>query len=221
MILTGIGTGPADSGHLTLNEVRAIKEADVIFAPNSKGKNRALDTAQEFIKDQEIIYLDYPMGNVDEEVYKRNAKIIEDASEKYEKSVFLTIGDAMVYSTFYNTAVYIKKADIRIVSEPGIPSFLGAFNATMQPLCLKGENFLLSDGEFDERVLEFVDSIAILKTGKNKEEYINILEKHNFKYTYVKRLSEESEVILTDKEEILKDSDYISLIIARKIKGDK
>ena len=60
MILTGIGTGPADSGHLTLNQVRAIKEADVIFAPNSKGKNRALDTAQEFIKDQEIIYLDYP-----------------------------------------------------------------------------------------------------------------------------------------------------------------
>lgn len=218
MKLVGIGTGPGSSRHLTLGSVEAIKNAKVIFTPNNGGKTRALDTCREFIEDKEIVYLDYPMGSVTEETYRQNAKIIEDKLKEKVDGAFITIGDGMIYSTFYNTTLFFKDKDIILECEPGIPSFLAGFCKSFTPMTEKGDNFMLTDGEFDERVLEFIDSIAILKTGKNKEKYIDILEKYNFKYIYVKRVSDKDEVILRQREEILKDKDYISLIIGRKEK---
>ena len=43
--LYGIGTGPGDPDLLTVKATRIIKKASVIFAPNNKGTNMALDTA--------------------------------------------------------------------------------------------------------------------------------------------------------------------------------
>lgn len=44
-----VGTGPGAAEYLTLQAVNAIKNADIIFAPDNKGKQMALDTAKEFI----------------------------------------------------------------------------------------------------------------------------------------------------------------------------
>lgn len=216
MILTGIGTGPGDKDYLTLGQVKALREADIIFAPVNKGKTRALDTVIEFIDGKKLVELDFPMGEVTKEIYKKNAEIIESYVDVFKRAVFITIGDAMVYSTFYNISTYIKNEKIKMESLPGIPSFLGAFNKCLLPLTEKGDNFLLTDGDFDEEILNKVDSIAILKTGKRKEEYLNKLEKYGFSYVYIKRLSDYDERIINDREEILKDEDYISLIIGRK-----
>ena len=214
--LIAIGTGPGDEKYLTLLEIESLKNANIIFVPKSKGKNRALDTVKNFIEEEKIVYLDYPMGNVDEETYKNNAITINNCN--FKKACFVTIGDAMIYSTFWNTIKFLDKTEIEIESKPGIPSFLAAFNKTLMPMTEKGDNFLLTDGDFEEVILNYIDSIAILKTGKRKEEYLNLLDKYNFEYVYVKRLSDEDEEILKAKEEILKDSDYISLIIGRKRK---
>ncbi len=45
--LYGIGTGPGASDLITVRSARLIENADVIFAPNNKGKNMALDTVRE------------------------------------------------------------------------------------------------------------------------------------------------------------------------------
>lgn len=216
-ILTGIGTGPGKEGYLTLDQVKAIEEADVIFIPESKGKSRAFESIKNFIKNQELIYLDYPMGMVNEDIYEKNAKIIRKCP--FKKAVFITIGDPMIYSTFSNTLKILrnnKPDDLEIKSLPGIASFIAAFNRVLIPLAEKSESFLLTDGDFNEKVLNYVDSISILKTGKNKEKYLDLLEKYGFKYVYVKRLSDANETIITDREEIMRDSDYISLIVGRK-----
>ncbi len=213
--LYGIGTGPGDPELLTVKATRVIKNADVIFAPNNKGTNMALDTAKEYIGNTKVVLIDFPMGNVTREDYINAAKIIYDEIKVDEIGAFLTIGDPMIYSTFIYIMEEMEGKDIEIKIIPGIPSFVAAASESKVPLTVKGDNFLLCD-EFHEELLENVNSIAILKTFKYKEQLLDSLEENNINYTYIKRASLENQEILCSREEILKDKDYISLILARK-----
>ena len=213
--LYGIGTGPGDPELLTVKATRVIKNASVIFAPNNKGTNMALDTAKEYIADTRVVLIDFPMGNVTREDYVKAAEIIFNEIPLGEIGAFLTIGDPMIYSTFIYIMEELEGMDIEINIIPGIPSFVAAASESKVPLTVKGDNFLLCD-EFNEDLLLNVNSIAILKTFKNKEQLINKLEDNNVDYTYIKRASMENQEIIKDKEEILKDRDYISLILGRK-----
>lgn len=211
--LYGIGTGPGASDLITVRSARLIENADVIFAPNNKGKNMALDTVREYIKTENIIFLDFPMGKVGPEIYKKNLEIIHENLSDNKSGVFITIGDAAIYSTFINTLYFDE--EISFEMSPGIPSFLAAADFAGVPLTTKGKNFLLTD-DIENANLEFVDRIAILKTYKNKKEVIEKLEAHNFSYIYLENVSAENELILREKEEILERENYMSLMIGWK-----
>lgn len=211
----GIGTGPGDKELLTLKAVRMINEASVIFAPNNKGKNIALDTVADHIANKKVIMIDFPMGRVAAEDYVKAAEIIHEETPENGVGVFLTIGDPMVYSTFIYTMEQLEKFNVTVEVIPGIPSFVAAAASAKLPLTIKGDNFLLCD-DFQEDLLDSVESICILKTFKDKERIIDSLEKKNFDYQYVKHCTWDDEEILTDKEAILRDKNYISLILGRK-----
>jgi precorrin-2/cobalt-factor-2 C20-methyltransferase len=68
----------------------------------------------------------------------------------------------------------------------------------------------------EEEILKKVNSVCILKIIKNKLRIIEKLETQGFEYVFVKRCSMENEEIIYDKEEMLKDKDYMSLIYARR-----
>lgn len=213
--LYGIGTGPGDPELLTLKAVKAMEKSNIIFAPNNKGKNMAIDTAKEFIKDKEIVYIDFPMGSVTREDYKEAAQIILNKIPENSQGAFLTIGDPMIYSTFIYIMEELEGEDINIEIISGIPSFVASAAEAKVPLTVKGDNFLLCD-EFNENLLEHSQSIAILKTLKNKENIINMLEKNNYDYRYIKKVTLKEQDILIDKDKILRDKNYMSLILARK-----
>lgn len=218
--LYGIGTGPGDPELLTVKATRVIKSAGVIFAPNNKGTNMALDTAKEYIGSTRVVLLNFPMGKVTREDYIKAAEIIYKEIPSGEIGAFLTIGDPMIYSTFIYIMDELEEQDIEIKIVPGIPSFVAAASENKMPLTVKGDNFLLCD-EFDEKLLENVDSIAILKTFKNKEVLLDKLCENNIDFTYIRRASMEDQMIIKDKEAILGDKDYISLILGRKKSEDK
>lgn len=217
--LYGIGTGPGAADLLTLRAVNVIKDAKVIFAPNNKGKNMALDTVEEYIGDKKVVLIDFPMGSVEAEDYINAANIIHEEIPEGEYGAFLTIGDSMIYSTFIYIMDLLNQRDIEIEVVPGIPSFVAAAAASKVPLTVKGDNFLLID-EFDNSLLDKADSFALLKTLGAKEDTLDELERNDFSYKYIKRVSLENEEILENKEEIIQDRDYISLILGRR-KGER
>jgi len=217
--LYGIGTGPGAADLLTLRAVNVIKDAKVIFAPNNKGKNMALDTVEEYIGDKKVVLIDFPMGSVEAEDYINAANIIYEEIPEGDYGAFLTIGDSMIYSTFIYIMDLLTDKDIEIEVVPGIPSFVAAAAASKVPLTVKGDKFLLID-EFDNSLLDKADSFALLKTLGAKEDTLDELERNDFSYKYVKRVSLENEEILENKEEIIQDRDYISLILGRR-KGEK
>lgn len=211
--LFAVGTGPGDPELLTIKSVHLIESADVIFAPDNRGKNMALDSAREYIKTDRIVYLSFPMGKMNDDLYKKNVNIIKDNLRDGEIGVYLTIGDASIYSTFMNILKYEPDFNFEISS--GIPSFLEAANIAKVPLATTGKNFTLVDN-IDGVNLEFVDRIAILKTFKDKSRTLDMLEAHGFKYVYIEEASSENELVLTNRDEILKRAGYMSLIIGWK-----
>lgn len=213
--LYGIGTGPGAADLLTIRAANVIKEASVIFAPNNKGLNMALDTAKEYIGDKRVVLIDFPMGDVTGEDYKKAAEIIFNEIHDGEFGAFLTIGDSMIYSTFIYIMNELEKKEIEIEVVPGIPSFVAAACASKEPLTVKGDTFLLCD-DFNDELIGNVSSVAVLKTFKQKEVLLNSLEEREYSYTYIKRASLDNQEILKSKEDILKDKDYISLILGRK-----
>ncbi len=216
----GIGTGPGHKEYLTLKAVRAIKESEVIFAPNNKGNNMALDTVKDFIEDKKVILLDFPMGKVEEKHYDKAAERIEEEILEEKSGAFLTIGDPLIYSTFIYLMERLveKKVEVEIV--PGIPSFLASSAIVKKPLTIKGDKFFLCDGDLNEEMLNNCDSIAVLKTSTNKQETLDLLEKNGFSWSYVKRATLDGEKVLTNREDVIKDKDYISLILGRRGQND-
>lgn len=214
--LYGIGTGPGDPELMTLKAVRSIEESKVIFAPNNKGNNMALDTAREYLLGKKIVLIDLPMGKVGRSDYKTAADIIFKEIEDMSIGSFLTIGDPMIYSSFTYIMEELKDREIDIEIVSGIPSFVASAGSSKTPLTIKGESLLICD-EYTEELLNRVDSIAILKTFKEKEDILNSLEEKGFNYKYIKRASFKGEKILDNKEKILKDRDYISLILGRRL----
>lgn len=212
-----VGTGPGASEYLTLQAVEVIKQADIIFAPNNSGKHAALDTARDFILTDRIIYLDFKMGSVTEDDYKNAALEILKNTKDNETAVFLTIGDPMLYSTFLYILPYLKIENINLKVISGIPSYIAAAGVSLKPLASRREILAVTD-HLTEEILASADSLALLKTSKNKADEITELEKNGFDYVYVKRASFQNQKILTSKEKdlILDDSDYMSLLLAHK-----
>ena len=215
--LYGIGTGPGDKELLTLKAIRTMEEASIIFVPNNKGENMALNTARDFIEGKEIVYIDLPMGSVTDNDYKNAAITIINNIADGESGAFLTIGDPMIYSTFTYIMEELKDKEIEIEVVSGIPSFIAAAASMKSPLTTKGDDFILCD-DLEEEKIKGLQSVAILKTLRNKEKTIKILEENNFKYKYIKRVSFSEEQIIENSQDIIEDRDYISLILARRDK---
>lgn len=214
--LYGIGIGPGDKELITLKAYNLIRNCRYVFLPANKGESLAGRIASEYIADKEVLEIDFPMGEENKDRYKNAASYIQSMLGEGEYGVFLTLGDPMTYSTYIYLMNELNKIDIDVYTVPGITSYGAAASILGLPVTLKGESFYLCDGEIDEEVLKKVNSIAVLKVNKNKEDIIKKLERNNFEYAYVKRCTQLEQKILYTKDEILNDNDYMSLIFGRR-----
>lgn len=216
----GIGVGPGDRELITLKGYKLIRSCNMVFIPESGGESLAEKIAGEYIQDKKVIRIEFPMGEDNAIRYEAAAEFIDCEMGDGEVGVFLTLGDPMVYSTFLYLMMELEKKDIEVESVPGITSFCASANRIKMPISLKGEKFYLCDGGIDEEILKSAQTVCILKTYKNKEDILNKLEKNDFRYVYIKRCSHKDEKVLEAKEEILKDKDYLSLILGRRQADD-
>lgn len=215
--LYGIGVGPGDKELLTIKAVKAMADCDVIIAPSAMagGKSIALETAGDYIKeDTEVIIKHFPMGKDDrEEKIFEAFKAIEEKLAEGKNVGFLTIGDPMVYSTYIYLLTYIEEHGFETTTIPGITSFCACASIAREPLVIGDEPLLILPAT-KVNTIKDEKFVVIMKVYKVEEEVINTLESKGFKYVYVKRAGREGEEVIRDKEEILKNREYMALIIA-------
>lgn len=217
--LYGVGVGPGSAELITLKALRVIENAKFIVAPAPKenGESAALNTVKAFVKDDtEVVVKHFPMGGNEQEakIYKA-FEIIEGKLEKGIDVVFLTIGDPFVYSTYIYLLKYINEKGYLAETVPGITSFCAAASLAGEVLVIGDEPLLI----IPSTRLDFIKDqkyLVIMKVYNNEETVLDFLQDKGYEYVYVKRAYREGQEVIKDREEILKNKDYMSLIIAHK-----
>lgn len=187
-----IGCGPGDPDLLTLKAINILKDADVIYTPTAReGKpSVALSIVQKFLsKDSKINQLVFPMikdFSKLKETWKNNATEIADSVRKGKKTVYLTVGDPSLYSTWiyiYRELITMHK-DIGIEIVPGITSIF-SFSAEIKTPIGEGEDIIgIIPACYDLDRLKIAakccDTLVFLKDGRHFNNVIEILVNSGF-----------------------------------------
>lgn len=217
--LYGVGVGPGDKELLTLKAVKVIENADVIVVPSamSGGKSIAHEAAEEYIKEgTEVLVKHFPMGGEEQEKKIYEAfKAIEEKLKEGKDVAFLTIGDPFVYSTYIYLLKYIEEHGYETETVPGITSFCACASIAKTPLVIGDEPLLIIPATRLDCIKD-EKHLVIMKVYKIEEKVINTLEEKGYDYVYIKRAGREGQEVIRSKEEIVKQKEYMSLIIATK-----
>ena len=186
--LFGIGVGPGDTELLTLKAAKVLETVPVIFSPKSSKEKEsiALSIVRPILENRDdykrlmIVAPIFPMIENKEEL----EKIWDSASEMIAQYLdsgrdvaFITLGDTSVFSTYS----YVQKRlidDYEIETIPGITSFT-ACAATRNKALVEQNQILTIVPKIDDRlgqVLEYSDSIVLMKASRNTAELEDTIE---------------------------------------------
>ncbi len=218
-----VGCGPGDPELLTIRALNLIKEADVIFVPTSKlnKPSIALSIVEKYLKKTtKIINLIFPMikdRDSLKEYWKKNAFEIAQIVSSGKKTVYLTVGDPSLYSTWIYIHKELKKnfQDIEIEIVPGITSIF-AFAAEAKISLVEGdENLSIVPACYDlnkvKNTVKSSDTIVFLKDGRYFDNVIEMLSETGF--------SDDSKIAIA--QDVSTQENILEIKSLKDIKGKK
>ena len=142
----GVSVGPGGEGLITLDAVKIIKDADLIFLPSSpRNECRAYVIARKSLPDideKEIISETFTMSRDSSVMTKRHDEIAANVMKQLDMGLniaFLTLGEVGLYSTYMYIHDRLTAAGYRSVLVPGISSPQAALACLNMPLAIGDE----------------------------------------------------------------------------------
>ncbi|RAW88384.1 cobalt-factor II C(20)-methyltransferase [Photorhabdus laumondii] len=157
--LYAIGVGPGASDLVTVRAARILTRLDVLYAPAGRkgGDSLALSIVREYLLPHtEIRTCHFPMNSNGEEkqaVWDEVAQQLQDEVAKGQQVGFITLGDAMLFSTWVFLLARIGRQEwLEIV--PGITSFAAIAARTVLPLAMEQQSMAIMSCTAPETELE-------------------------------------------------------------------
>ena len=208
--LYGIGVGPGDTELLTLKAARILESVPVVFSPkSSKEKDSiALSIVKPILEKRDdykrlmVVAPIFPMiedKSKLEKIWDSAAGMIAQYLDSGRDVAFVTLGDTSIFSTYsYVQKRLIGKYEIETI--PGITSFTACAAARNKAL-VEQNQILTVVPKIDDRleeVLEYSDSIVLMKASRNTNDLEkSIEEKERKKEIYsVQNCTRENEKII-------------------------
>lgn len=230
--LYGIGIGPGDPDLITVKAARMLGEAKHVFVPKArKGmESLALTIARKHINpDAEIHEILFPMTTDREELeahWEESARIVGKTLETGEDACFLTLGDALLYSTYIYLLRALKRSSpgTHVVTIPGITAFSAAAALADFPVGQGKEPVTIIPTADDlEAVRHAVGSggtVILMKIGKRLGGILDILKnaKALGRSVFVSHVGMDDQRIETDLTKLRgedADTGYMSIILVR------
>ena len=221
----GIGVGVGDPENITVKATKRLHEVDVIVLPEAKSGegSTAFNIVKEYVKpDVEQLFLEFPMIRDVEarKVFrKNNAGKINVELEKGKKVAFLTIGDAMTYSTYTYVLEHISD-DVEVETIAGITSFNSIAARLNIPLMIGDEDLKVVSVNRKTDVYKEIENnqnLVLMKISRDFEKIKKaIIETGNKENAViVSDCGKENEVFYWDIESV-EEVPYFSTMILKK-----
>jgi precorrin-2/cobalt-factor-2 C20-methyltransferase len=231
--LYGISVGPGDPDLISMKAVKILSKVDVIFAASSSKNDhsQAVQIARSHIPEATpVIMLPFPMTKNRETAktaWRKNAGIILDQLAKGRSAAFLTLGDALTYSTFgyILREIQVLNPDQPVETIPGITSYQAAAARLNIPLVEGEESLLVVSGvNGGDRLRQFActpENIVFMKAYKHVEDITATLEECNLVDSSIgiSQCGRPDEEIIRDVRELCRrPPGYWTLVIAKQPK---
>ena len=184
-----VGVGPGDPELVTLQAARLIESADVIVAPQSKNSQTSLALAavEDFLHDQEIIVLRYPMTRENNKTRQRWGELATQVAELCQQGkavVQVTLGDPLIYATssYLLAALEALLPPEKLHLTPGISAFQMVASRFGQPLTLQEDRLQImaaTDLGAVEQALSGCETLVLFKAATALPELLELLKRHD------------------------------------------
>ena len=228
----GIGVGPGCPELMTVKAVKILSRCIHVFVPRPavNQNSLSLDIAREFIRpDAQIHELEFPMTTDPKKLslcWSQSARKVLDVTECGDDACFLTLGDAMLYSTYIYLLRELRalSPELEVVTVPGVMSFAAAAALTDFPLGEGREQLrivpAIDDMDAVREALAADGTTVLVKIGKRLETVLQLLQDTGRlpNSVFVARAGQAGQVIETDLEKLKESTEeagYMSVILSR------
>ena len=228
--LYGIGVGPGDPEWMTVKAARVLSHCRHVCVPRSgaAADSVALEIARPYLRPDAVVHeQSFPM-TADAEVLRQHwrqaAQEVYDILRGGDDCCFLTLGDALLYSTYIYLLRELRAIDpaAPVVTVPGITAFSAAAALTNCPV---GEGKQLvtivpaSDdlGQFTA-ALDRGGTVVLMKVGTRLEKVLDALDARGLldRTVFVSHAGMPEQRIETDLRRLRGESEmagYLSILI--------
>ena len=227
----GVSLGPGDPGLITVKALDALRSVDYIFTVVSRQSSRSVSGAIIDALDgitAERVKLVFAMRDNSADKAARiaeNASLILDKLKSGYSCAFVTIGDALTYSTYGYILSVIRKhlPELDIETIPGVNSWSALSAKVNRVLVEDREELSIIPSYAEESPLSVINktggTAVLLKTYKTRDKLVAALDEDGCEFLYGSNLGMENEFISDNSEEILsRANEYLSMLIVKKKK---
>ena len=228
-----LGVGPGDPGLITVKAASVLREADIIFVPQSnfEGRSVAENIIAPYAQKSKISFVVVPMTKdrgLIEKAYARVADIIESYEARGQMVACVTLGDSMFYSTAHHIGARLQARSVPHEYLSGIPSFVEAANRLGLCLAVGRERTLTAP--MPESVEETAalaaanDSVVFMKINKRLPvlmEYVKQYQPMVARLVHRAGLHDERIIDLVAAQAMPEGIGYLSLAIIRARAGEQ
>ncbi len=230
--LYGIGVGPGDPEWITVKAVRILSACRHVCVPKSDAASDsvALEIARRYLRSDAVVHQQaYPMTN-DEGVlrgyWRQAAQEVHAILGRGEDCCFLTLGDALLYSTYIyllRSLVAIDPA-VRVVTVPGVTSFSAAAALANRPVGegKQGVTIVPASDDLDRftAALDRGGTVVLMKVGKRLDRALDALETRGLleRTVFVSRAGMAEQRVEVDARRLRQlpaDAGYLSVLIVQ------
>lgn len=234
--LYGIGVGPGDPEWMTVKAVRVLGQCRHVCVPKARdlAESIALEIARPYLRPDAEVHQTTFLMTTDKALLRQShqqaANEILAILRGGEDCCFLTLGDAMLYSTYVYMLRELRslEPEVRVQTIPGITAFSAAAALTSFPI---GEGkqpvtIIPASDDFAQfrRALDFGGTVILMKVGKRLEAVLDELDGRGLigQAVFVSHTGQASERIETDLRRLRGASEqtgYLSILIIQASQG--
>jgi precorrin-2/cobalt-factor-2 C20-methyltransferase len=230
--------GPGDPEWITVKGARALAACRQVFVPRSSegGRSVALEIARSYLRADAVVHeLHFPMTTDRrqlQESWQAAARRVLDPLEAGDDCCFLTLGDAMFYSTyvFLLKEIVRLRPDLPIVTIPGVTAYSAAAAITNTPVGRRKEPLTIVPASDDlAQFAAAVDrggTVVLMKIGRRLQAVLDVLESRGLsaRAVFVAYAGMSNQRVETDLGRLRGEPDeagYLSLLIVEAGRRDE